>query len=81
MSVERVVLDHRQISAFLHSGEVEKLVRHHADQIAARAGTGYASDSWQGRTRVVASAFTETPKAMRDNSKRNTLLRELRSQK
>ncbi|MGV4377934.1 hypothetical protein [Trueperella pyogenes] len=81
MSVERVVLDHRQISAFLHSGDVEKLVRHHADQIAARAGVGYASDSWQGRTRVIASAFAETPQAMRSNAKHNTLLRELRNQK
>ncbi|MET7074204.1 hypothetical protein ABZS16_04260 [Trueperella pyogenes] len=81
MSVERVVLNHAQVGAFLHSGEVEVMVRRHAAQIAARAGAGYAADTWQGRTRVVASAFTETPKAMRDNAKRNTLLRELRSQK
>ncbi|WP_406714720.1 hypothetical protein [Trueperella pyogenes] len=81
MSIERVVLNHAQIGAFLRSGEVERLVKRHADQIAARAGAGYASDTWQGRTRVIASAFTETPQAMRSNAKHNTLLRELRSQK
>ena len=77
MRVERVVMSRGGASALLKSGEVAGLVRSHADRIAASAGQGYESDTWMGSSRVIASAFTATPRAMVDSAKHQTLLRAL----
>lgn len=77
MRVERVVMNHKGADALLKSGEVAGLVRSHADRIASAAGPGYEADTWTGDSRVIASAFTATPKAMVDNAKNQTLLRAL----
>ena len=46
-----------------------------ADQVAAKAGDGYATDVYQAGTRVIASVYTETEEAMKDNLDNNTLLK------
>ncbi len=61
----------------LRSSEMQAVLREHADRIAGRCGEGYASDTYLTGGRAVASAFTETKEAMRDNLDNNTLLRNL----
>lgn len=39
--------------------------------IAERAGDGYAADTFEGRTKNLASAYTATPRAMRECAKRS----------
>ena len=46
-----------------------------AKQTAETAGDGYAYSSEIGRNRALAMAYTDTPKAMRDNNRNNTLLK------
>lgn len=58
----------------LTSNEVARLVYEQASRIAQVAGAGYASDSYMTSGRAVASAFTDTPRAMRDNAKTHRLL-------
>ena len=77
MKVERVVMNREGAAALLKSGEVAGLVRSHADRIVAAAGQGYEADTWTGDSRVIASAFTATPKAMIDSAQNQTLLRAL----
>ena len=43
--------------------------------MAARAGDGYATDVYQAGSRVIASVYTETEEAMKDNLENNTLLK------
>ena len=50
-------------------------VREWEKQVAARAGDGYATDVYQAGTRVIASVYTETEEAMKDNLENNTLLK------
>lgn len=46
-----------------------------AQEHAAAAGEGYESSAMQGKTRARASVITATRRAIRDNSKNDTLLR------
>lgn len=49
-----------------------------AQAIAGRAGGGYTVSTYTGATRVNASVMAETPEAIRDNLKNNTLLKAVR---
>lgn len=77
MKVQRVKMNHAGAHELLLSGSVAGLVRSHADRVARSAGRGYAADTWPGDDRVVASAYTDSYTAMRDNAKNQTLLRAL----
>lgn len=46
-------------------------------RVAAAAGDGYESSSYEGTGRHRNSVMTKTPKAMIDNARHNTLLRAL----
>lgn len=48
-----------------------------AERIASSCGDGYASDMYDAGSRVVASVYTATGEAMRDNLENNTILRNL----
>ena len=50
-----------------------------ASGIAARAGEGYSSDVRQMSTRLVASAYTDTAEAMKEEFKNNNLLKAMQS--
>lgn len=81
MSRVKVQMNHDVARAFLKSAVVGGLVKREADQIAARAGDGFASSTWVGDTRVIASVETESVQAIRRNARDNTLIRALRGGK
>lgn len=78
MSEVRIVLERGGINALLHSAELERGLSELASGIAERCGDGYASDTKQMPSRVIASAYTDSARARRDNQKNNTILRSLR---
>ena len=71
----KVELNHEAVGEMLKSSEMQELVKSYADEIAKRAGDGYASDTYNAGSRVIASAYTETEEAMEDNLENNTLLK------
>ena len=71
----KVELNHEAVGELLKSSEMQELVKSYADEIAERAGVGYASDTYSAGSRVIASAYTETEEAMEDNLENNTLLK------
>ena len=71
----KVELNHTAVGELLKSSEMQELVKSYADEIAKRAGEGYASDTYSAGSRVIASAYTETEEAMEDNLENNTLLK------
>lgn len=77
MSNVRIELNSEGIREMLLSSEMQAILSEHAAVIAERCGEGYASDTYLTGGRAVASAFTETEEAMRDNLENNTLLRSL----
>lgn len=70
-----IVLNNGEIGKFMKSEEMTKMLHERAEQIANRAGTGYAADTKMMGTRVIASAYTDSFDAMRDNLDNNSLLR------
>lgn len=48
-----------------------------AADVAAAAGDGYETGSWQGKTRYRGSVITATARAQKDQAKNNTLQRSL----
>ncbi len=71
----KVELNHEAVGEMLKSSKMQELVKSYADEIAKRAGEGYASDTYNAGSRVIASAYTETEEAMEDNLENNTLLK------
>lgn len=79
MSKVRIEVNYAGVGALLHSEEVAALVGKEASTRAAALGSGYASDIHQAGTRVIASVYTETPEAARDNMQNDSLLRAVSS--
>lgn len=79
MSKTKVKLNHAGFRALLKSPEISAVVAEKAEEIANRAGTGYASDIRSGKGRAVALVYPKTAKAKRDNLKNNTLLKAMQS--
>lgn len=52
--------------------------KEHAKAIKNRAGNGYATSNFKGKTRVNVSVYTQTKKAKKDCKDNNTLLKALR---
>lgn len=73
MSKVKVVLNESGVRQLLKSHEMKVGLGDIAQNIAERAGDGYESDIKYMRTRVIASAYTATEEAMKDNQKNNTL--------
>ena len=71
----KVELNHEAVGELLKSSEMQELVKSYADEIAKRAGEGYASDTDNAGSRVIAAAYTETEEAMEDSLENNTLLK------
>ena len=71
----KVELNHEAVGEMLKSSEMQELIKSYADEIAKRAGEGYTSDTYNAGSRVIASAYTETEEAMKDNLENNTLLK------
>ena len=75
----KVVLELNQsgVRELLKSPEMAALLQEQADAIAGRCGDGYGTDTMLMETRVIASVFTDTKEAYRDNLDNNTILRAL----
>ena len=71
----KVELNHEAVGEMLKSSEMQELIKSYADEIAKKAGEGYASDTYNAGSRVIASAYTETEEAMEDNLENDTLLK------
>ena len=78
MSNVKIVLNSAGIREMLKSPEMEAVVGEHAARIAAQCGSGYANDTKQMPGRVIASVFTDSNDAVRDNLQNNTILRALK---
>lgn len=61
----------------LKSAEMGALLKEQAAGIAARSGSGYGTDIKMMETRVIASVFTDTIEAAKENLQNNTILRAL----
>ncbi len=77
MSKVKIELNSAGIRELLRSEEMQKLLEEQAEAVAGRCGAGYEHDTYLTGGRAVASAFTATPEAKRDNLENNTLLRGL----
>ena len=75
MGKVKVELNNKGIHELLKSQEVEDACQAEAQKIAARCGSGYATDTKDMPTRQIASVFTTTKEALKDNYDNNTLLK------
>lgn len=62
----------------LLSTEMQAVLSAEASAIAQRCGAGYESDVYLTKGRAVASCYTATIKAEKDNLENNTILRSLK---
>lgn len=77
MATVKVELNSEGIRALLKGSEVEQAISEKAEKVAGRAGSGYSHDTKQMSGRVIASAYTATDEAKKDNMENNTLLKAL----
>lgn len=70
-----IELNSAGIQEMLKSQEMQAMLSERAAAIAARAGSGYATSIYVGKTRANASVFPDDDDAARDNMKNNTLLK------
>ena len=75
MAKMTIKLNSDGVRELLRSDEVKGFISEKANEISGRCGEGYATDTKLMSTRVIASVYTEDPKAMKDNLDNNTLLR------
>lgn len=78
MAKVKVSLSYSGLGEILRSQEMAACVKSEADRIASNGGAGYASDQKSMGTRQIASVFTETAEAAKDNMQNNTLLKAVR---
>lgn len=74
----KIELNSQGIREFLKSESVRGMLGEKAQEIAKRCGDGYGSDTYDTPGRVVASVFTDSDEAKRDNSDNNTILKNLK---
>lgn len=75
MSKARIEINYAGVGQLLRSEEVQACVQEIAREKATGLGSGYGSDTYKAGTRVIASVYTETPEAAKDNLQNNTLLK------
>lgn len=75
MSNVKIELNSPNIRKFLKSREMRELVKSYADKAADRLGEGYESDHKYMSSRVIASVYTDTPEARRENLENNSILK------
>lgn len=73
--MNRFELNSSGVRALLKSSEMKEAVSEKAEEIAARCGDGYSTDVKYMTTRVIASVFTDSEEAYKDNLENNTLLK------
>lgn len=71
----RFILNTRGVGDLLKSAELQRVLGERAAEIAARAGTGYESDTKLMGTRVIASVYTADAETAREDAENDTLLK------
>lgn len=77
MSKVTIELNSAGIREMLRSAEMQELLGDKAAEIAGRCGDGYESDTHLTPGRAVASVYSESRAAIKDNLDNNTILRNL----
>lgn len=77
MSKVRVELNSAGVRELLQSPEMQAVLAEQASAIRSRCGEGYETDSYMTPGRAVASVYTATQDAIKDNAANNTLLKGL----
>lgn len=77
MSKVTLEVNYDGVGELLKGPETQELISALAQETASRAGAGYAWDLYNAGSRYIASAYTETEDAMKDNLDNNTLLEAL----
>lgn len=78
MNKIRFELNRAGVRELLRSEKAADVCAEYGKRIQARCGDGYNTDTYTGRNRVNAMVWAETPKAKKDNSANNTLLKAMR---
>lgn len=73
----QIKVNYAGVGELLKSDEMAALMQEYAQQTQQKAGDGYATDVFYGNSRVMASVYTETQEAAKDNLENNTLLKAL----
>ncbi|HFI0042628.1 TPA: hypothetical protein ACGO8N_001180 [Streptococcus suis] len=79
MSNMRFKLNRAGVRELLKSPEMQAALTDKANGIRNRAGDGYESDIFVGKTRANAMVYAHSFTAKRDNKKNNTLLKAVKS--
>ncbi|HEL2592353.1 TPA: hypothetical protein TZ820_001425 [Streptococcus suis] len=72
-------LNRAGVRDLLKSPEMQAVLNDKANDIRNRAGDGYESDIYVGKTRANAMVYADSFQAKRDNKKHNTLLKAVKS--
>ncbi|HEM5420073.1 TPA: hypothetical protein U1449_001552 [Streptococcus suis] len=72
-------LNRAGVRKLMKSPEMQAVLTEKANGIRNRAGTGYESDIFVGKTRANAMVYADSFQAKRDNKKKNTLLKVVKS--
>ncbi len=75
MSKLKIELNYAGVGQLLRSEEIKAFLKEQAVSRAESLGEGYATDTYQAGTRVIASIFTESAEAAKDNMENNSLLK------
>ena len=78
MAKLKVKLNSSGVRQYLKTSELKNVLSGLAADMAAAAGTGYASEVKYMGTRVIASAYTESPEAAADEARHGELRRQVK---
>ncbi|HEL2431545.1 TPA: hypothetical protein TZW65_001872 [Streptococcus suis] len=79
MARTKFKLNRAGVRELMKSPEMQAVLTDKANGIRNRAGTGYESDIFVGKTRANAMVYADSFQAKRDNKKNNTLLKAVKS--
>lgn len=74
----RFELNRKGVGEMLKGSDMQQMLLGEAEKIAGRAGSGYETDTFVGKTRANASIWAATDEAKSDNFENNTLLKSVR---
>ncbi|WP_449450889.1 hypothetical protein [Streptococcus suis] len=79
MARTKFKLNRAGVRELMKSTEMQAVLTDKANGIRNRAGTGYESDIFVGKTRANAMVYADSYQAKRDNKKHNNLLKAVKS--
>ena len=77
MDIERIKWKRQGFRELLRSRPVMSDLMRRGQAIATQSGPGYVASPFTGRNRSRVSIVTDTPEAIEDNARRNTLIRNM----